>query len=134
MSTTTTTPAVYVDIRGMPARLLIAKRQYTFGNQRKVGCVKQLRHSDLANVVTDELNDLSSQIYYEGDVRAEADNNIALTALRIMVVSSARLLYRLNWTDKLNTIALELNLHHMLKVIADWTAKQAWGLSLPPKN
>ena len=91
------------------------------------------RHSELAKAFTYVLNQWPALAYYTDDGWAEADNNIAENALRMVspgrktTCSSVRimeergaLLYSLIGTCKLNGVEPESYLRYVLDVIADW--------------
>ena len=91
------------------------------------------RHSELAKAFAYALNQWPALTYYADDGWAEADNNIAENALRMVSLgrkttcSSVRswrragaLLYSLIGTCKLNGVEPESYLRYVLDVIADW--------------
>jgi transposase len=91
------------------------------------------RHSELAKAFTYTLNQWPALTYYAENGWAEADNNIAENALRMVSLGRKNwlffgsdhggergaLLYSLIGTCKLNGVDPE-NLRHVLDVIADW--------------
>lgn len=92
------------------------------------------RHSELAKAFTYALNQWSALTYYADDGWAEADNNIAENALRMVSLGRKNflffgsdhggergaLLYSLIGTCKVNSVDPERYLSHVLDVIADW--------------
>jgi transposase len=108
------------------------------------------RHSELAKAFAYALNQWSALTYYAEDGWAEADNNIAENALRMVSLGRktflffgsdhggerGALLYSLLGTCKLNGIEPERYLHHVLDVIADWPVNRVsellpWRIVLP---
>jgi transposase len=108
------------------------------------------RHSELAKAFAYALNQWSALTYYAEDGWAEADNNIAENALRMVSLGRKNflffgsdhggergaLLYSLLGTCKLNGIDPERYLHHVLDVIADWPVNRVsellpWRIVLP---
>nr|VXZ92828.1 Transposase and inactivated derivatives [Klebsiella pneumoniae] len=91
------------------------------------------RHSELAKAIAYALNQWPALTYYADDGWAEADNNIAENALRMVSLGrkttcssfrimeeSGALLYNLIGTCKLNGVEPESYLRYVLDVIADW--------------
>ncbi len=92
------------------------------------------RHSELAKAFTYVLNQWPALAYYTDDGWAEADNNIAENALRMVSLGRKNylffgsdhggergaLLYSLIGTCKLNGVEPESYLRYVLDVIADW--------------
>ncbi len=92
------------------------------------------RHSELAKAFTYTLNQWPALTYYAENGWAEADNNIAENALRMVSLGRKNwlffgsdhggergaLLYSLIGTCKLNGVDPESYLRHVLDVIADW--------------
>jgi transposase len=108
------------------------------------------RHSELAKAFTYALNQWPALTYYADDGWAEADNNIAENALRMVSLGRKNflffgsdhggergaLLYSLIGTCKLNGVDSESYLHHVLDVIADWPINRVsellpWCILLP---
>ncbi|WP_210446569.1 IS66 family transposase [Pantoea ananatis] len=149
--------AVEAEIRGMPAEQRLAERQQKAKPQLKAlenwlrEKMKTLsRHSELAKAFTYALNQWQALTYYADDGWAEADNNIAENALRMVSLGRKNwlffgsdhggergaLLYSLIGTCKLNGIDPERYLHHVLDVIADWPINRVsellpWRVALP---
>jgi len=111
---------------------------------------KLSRHSELAKAFAYTLNQWLALTYYVGDGWAEADNNIAENALRMVSLGHKNfqffgsdhggergaLLYSLISTCKLNSVDPESYLRHVLNVIADWPVNQLskllpWCVTLP---
>ena len=96
------------------------------------------RHSELAKAFAYALNQWPALTYYADDGWAEADNNIAENALRMVSLGRKNflffgsdhggergaLLYSLIGTCKLNGVEPERYLRHVLNVIADWPVNQ----------
>ena len=149
--------AVEAEIRGMPAKRRLAERQ-----QKAKPLLKSLeswlrekvktlsRHSELAKAFTYVLNQWPALAYYTDDGWAEADNNIAENALRMVSLGRKNylffgsdhggergaLLYSLIGTCKLNGVEPESYLRHVLNVIADWPINRVsellpWRVALP---
>lgn len=92
------------------------------------------RHSELAKAFAYALNQWQALTYYAEDGWAEADNNIAENALRMVSLGRKNflffgsdhggergtLLYSLIGTSKLNGMDPESYIRHVLNVIADW--------------
>ncbi|MBS3895085.1 IS66 family transposase, partial [Serratia marcescens] len=92
------------------------------------------RHSELTKAFTYALNQWPALTYYADDGWAEADNNIAENALRMVSLGRKNflffgcdlggergaLLYSLIGTCKLNGVDPESYPRHVLEVIADW--------------
>ncbi|HCD2250392.1 TPA: transposase, partial [Escherichia coli] len=92
------------------------------------------RHSELAKAFAYALNQWPALTYYADDGWAEADNNIAENALRMVSLGRKNylffgsdhggergaLLYSLIGTCKLNGVEPESYLRYVLDVIADW--------------
>lgn len=153
--------AIEAEIKGMLAVQRLAERQ-----QKAKPRLKSLeswlrekmktlsRHSALAKAFAYAVNQWPALTYYADDGWAEADNNIAENALRMvslavkttcssaqtMVVSGKRrvLLYSLIGTCKLNGVEPENYLRYVLDVIAVWPVNRVsellpWRLTLPSK-
>ncbi|OUE62994.1 transposase [Citrobacter freundii] len=149
--------AVEAEIRGMPAKRRLAERQQKAKPRLKSleswlrEKVKTLsRHSELAKAFTYVLNQWPALAYYTDDGWAEADNNIAENALRMVSLGRKNylffgsdhggergaLLYSLIGTCKLNGVEPESYLRHVLNVIADWPINRVsellpWRVALP---
>ncbi len=142
--------AIEADIRGAPAEERLVKRQLkTKPLLDYMECwlrekMKTLsRHSELAKAFAYTLNQWSALTYYAEDGWAEADNNLAENALRIVSLGRKNwlffgsdhggergaLLYSLIGTCKLNGIEPERYLQHVLDVIADWPIKRVWSVN-----
>ncbi|MES5340342.1 transposase, partial [Klebsiella pneumoniae] len=108
------------------------------------------RHSELAKAFTYVLNQWPALAYYTDDGWAEADNNIAENALRMVSLGRKNylffgsdhggergaLLYSLIGTCKLNGVEPESYLRYVLDVIADWPINRVsellpWRVALP---
>ena len=108
------------------------------------------RHSELAKAFTYALNQWQALTYYADNCWAEADNNIAENALRMVSLGRKNylffgsdhggergaLLYSLIGTCKLNGIVPERYFHHVLDVMADWPVNRVgellpWRAVLP---
>ena len=108
------------------------------------------RHSELAKAFTYTLNQWPALTYYAENAWAEADNNIAENALRMVSLGRKNwlffgsdhggergaLLYSLIGTCKLNGVDPESYLRHVLDVIADWPVNRVsellpWRITLP---
>lgn len=104
----------------------------------------EMRQSELAKAFAYALNQLPALTYYADDGWAEADNNIAENALRMVSLGRKNwlffgsdhggergaLLYSLIGTCKLNGVVLESYLRHVLDVIADWPVNRVSELLL----
>lgn len=149
--------AVEAEIRGMPAEQRLAERQQKAKPQLKAleswlrEKMKTLsRHSELAKAFMYALNQWPALTYYAEDGWAEADNNIAENALRMVSLGRKNwlffgsdhggergaLLYSPIGTCKLNGVVPESNLGHVLDVIADWPVNRVsellpWRITLP---
>jgi transposase len=145
------------DIRGIPAEERLAERQLKTKPRLKSleswlrEKMKTLsRHSELGKAFAYALNQWSALTYYAEDGWAEADNNIAENALRMVSLGRKNflffgsdhggergaLLYSLIGTCKLNGVDPERYLHHVLDVIADWPVNRVsellpWRVRLP---
>ncbi|EEK7631181.1 IS66 family transposase [Salmonella enterica subsp. enterica serovar Newport] len=148
---------VEAEIRGMPAEQRLAERE-----RKTKPLLKSLeswlrekmktlsRHSELAKAFTYALNQWPALAYYAEDGWAEADNNIAENALRMVSLGRKNwlffgsdhggergaLLYSLIGTCKLNGVDPEGYLRHVLDVIADWPVNRVsellpWRITLP---
>ncbi|GAB0682093.1 hypothetical protein DZ11F48_35440 [Escherichia coli] len=108
------------------------------------------QHSELTKAFAYALNQWTALAYYADDGWAEADNNIAENALRMVSLGRKNylffgsdhggergsLLYSLIGTCKLNGVDPESYLRHVLDVIADWPVNRVsellpWRLVLP---
>ncbi|WP_048961495.1 IS66 family transposase, partial [Enterobacter bugandensis] len=108
------------------------------------------RHSELTKAFAYALNQWPALTYYADDGWAEADNNIAENALRMVSLGRKNflffgsdhsgergaLLYSLLETCKLNDVDPESYLRYVLNVIADWPVNQVrellpWRVTLP---
>ncbi|WP_164724150.1 IS66 family transposase, partial [Escherichia coli] len=149
--------AIEADIRGMPAEQRLAERQ-----RKTKPLLKSLeswlrekmktlsRHSELAKAFAYALNQWPALTYYADDGWAEADNNIAENALRMVSLGRKNylffgsdhggergaLLYSLIGTCKLNGVEPESYLRYVLDVIADWSINRVgellpWRVALP---
>ncbi|HBV7847196.1 TPA: transposase, partial [Klebsiella pneumoniae] len=149
--------AIEAEIRGMPAKRRLAERQQKAKPRLKSleswlrEKVKTLsRHSELAKAFTYVLNQWPALAYYTDDGWAEADNNIAENALRMVSLGRKNylffgsdhggergaLLYSLIGTCKLNGVEPESYLRYVLDVIADWPINRVsellpWRVALP---
>uniref|UniRef100_UPI0035C739BA IS66 family transposase n=1 Tax=Serratia quinivorans TaxID=137545 RepID=UPI0035C739BA len=149
--------AIEAEIRWMPAKRRLAERQQKAKPRLKSleswlrEKVKTLsRHSELAKAFTYVLNQWPELAYYTGDGWAEADNNIAENALRMVSLGRKNylffgsdhggergaLLYSLIGTCKLNGVEPESYLRYVLDVIADWPINRVsellpWRVALP---
>ncbi len=141
----------------MPAKRRLAERQQKAKPRLKSPeswlreKVKTLsRHSELAKAFTYVLNQWPALAYYTDDGWAEADNNIAENALRMVSLGRKNylffgsdhggergaLLYSLIGTCKLNGVEPESYLRYVLDVIADWPINRVsellpWRVALP---
>ena len=149
--------AVEAEIRGIPAEQRLAERQ-----QKAKPLLKSLknwlrekmktlsRHSELAKAFAYALHQWPALTYYAEDGWAEADNNLAENALRMVSLGRKNwlffgsdhggergaLLYSLIGTCKLNGVDPESYLRHVLDVIADWPVNRVsellpWRVALP---
>lgn len=149
--------AIEAGIRGMPAELRLAERQLKTKPllnaleswlREKVKTLS--RHSELAKAFAYALNQWSALKYYAEDAWAEADNNIAENALRMVSLGRKNWLffgsdhggkrgaqlYSLIGTCKLNGVDPESYFRHVLDVIADWPVNRVsevlpWRVVLP---
>jgi hypothetical protein len=148
---------IEADIRGAPAEKRRAERQLktkplltSLESWLREKMKTLSRHSELAKAFAYALNQWSALTYYAEDGWAEADNNIAENALRMVSLGRKNflffgsdhggergaLLYSLLGTCKLNGIDPERYLHHVLDVIADWPVNRVsellpWRIVLP---
>jgi len=132
---------IEAEIRGVPASQRLAERE-----RKTKPLLKSLeswlrekmktlsRHSELAKAFAYALNQWPALTYYADDGWAEADNNIAENALRMVSLGRKNflffgsdhggergaLLYSLIGTCKLNGVDPESYLRHVLNVIGDW--------------
>ncbi|EDR7170727.1 IS66 family transposase, partial [Salmonella enterica subsp. houtenae] len=132
---------VEAEIRGMQAEQRLAERQMktkpllnALESWLREKMKTLSRHSELAKAFTYALNQWPALTYYAYDGWAEADNNIAENALRMVSLGRKNflffgsdhggergaLLYSLIGTCKLNSVDPERYLSHVLGVIADW--------------
>lgn len=149
--------AVEAEIRGIPAEQRLTERQ-----QKAKPLLKSLeswlrekmktlsRYSELAKAFAYALNQWPALTYYAEDGWAEADNNIAENALRMVSLGRKNwlffgsdhggergaLLYSLIGTCKLNGVDPESYLRYVLDVIADWPVNRVrellpWRITLP---
>ena len=138
--------AIEAEIRGMTAEQRLAERQL-----KTKPLLKTLsRHSELAKAFAYALNQWPALTYYADDGWAEADNNIAENALRMVSLGRKNylffgsdhggergaLLYSLIGTCKLNGVEPESYLRYVLDVIADWPINRVgellpWRVALP---
>ncbi|BBQ69279.1 IS66 family transposase [Klebsiella quasipneumoniae] len=149
--------AVEAEIRGMLAEQRLAERQRktkpllsTLESWLREKMKTLSRHSELAKAFTYTLNQWPALAYYTDDGWAEADNNIAENALRMVSLGRKNwlffgsdhggergaLLYSLIGTCKLNGVDPESYLRHVLDVIADWPVNRVsellpWRITLP---
>ena len=108
------------------------------------------RHSELAKAFAYALNQWPALTYYAEGGWAEADNNIAENALRMVSLrrknwlffgsdhggERGALLYNLIGTCKLNSVVPEDYLRYVLDVITDWPVNRVsellpWRITLP---
>lgn len=149
--------AIEAELRGMPAEQRPGERQ-----QKAKPRLKSLeswlrekmktlsRHSELAKAFAYALNQWPALTYYADDGWAEAENNIAENALRMVSLGRKNflffgsdhggergaLLYSLIGTCKLNSVDQEGYLRYVLDVIADWPVNRVsellpWRITLP---
>ncbi|HCT8216031.1 TPA: IS66 family transposase, partial [Klebsiella pneumoniae] len=149
--------AVEAEIRGMLAEQRLAERQRktkpllsTLESWLREKMKTLSRHSELAKAFTYTLNQWPALTYYAENGWAEADNNIAENALRMVSLGRKNwlffgsdhggergaLLYSLIGTCKLNGVDPESYLRHVLDVIADWPVNRVsellpWRITLP---
>ncbi|HBW7976045.1 TPA: IS66 family transposase, partial [Klebsiella pneumoniae] len=149
--------AVEAEIRGMLAEQRLAERQRktkpllsTLESWLREKMKMLSRHSELAKAFTYTLNQWPALTYYAENGWAEADNNIAENALRMVSLGRKNwlffgsdhggergaLLYSLIGTCKLNGVDPESYLRHVLDVIADWPVNRIsellpWRITLP---
>ncbi|MNB84298.1 Transposase IS66 family protein [compost metagenome] len=149
--------AIEAGIRGMPAEQRLAERQLktkplltSLESWLREKMKTLSRHSELAKAFTYALNQWQALTYYADDGWAEADNNIAENALRMVSLGRKNylffvsdhggergaLLYSLIGTCKLNGVDPERYLHHVLDIIADWPINRVnellpWRITLP---
>lgn len=145
------------EIRGTKAEQRLAERQLktkpllkALESWLKEKMQTLSRHSELAKAFAYVLNQWSALTYYTENGWAEADNNIAENALRMVSLGRKNflffgsdhggergaLLYSLIGTCKLNGIDPERYLRHILDVIADWPNNRVsdllpWRVVLP---
>ena len=149
--------AIEADIRGMPAEQRVAERQLktkallkSLENWLREKMKTLSRHSELAKAFAYALNQWQALMYYADNGWAEADNNIAENALRMVSLGRKNylffgsehggergaLLYSLIGTCKLNGVEPESYLRYVLDVIADWPINRVnellpWRVALP---
>lgn len=149
--------AIEAELEGMPAEQPLSERQQKVKPRLKSleswlrEKMKTLsRHSELAKAFAYALNQWPALTYYVDDGWAEADNNIAENALRMVSLGRRNflfsgsdhdsergaLLYSLIGTCKLNSVAPEGYLRYVLDVIADWPVNRVsellpWRITLP---
>ncbi|QGY23236.1 IS66 family transposase [Escherichia coli] len=133
--------AIEAEIRGMTAEQRLAERQLktkpllkSLESWLREKMKTLSRHSELAKAFAYALNQWPALTYYADDGWAEADNNIAENALRMVSLGRKNylffgsdhggergaLLYSLIGTCKLNGVEPESYLRYVLDVIADW--------------
>jgi transposase len=148
---------IEADIRGAPAEKRRAGRQLktkpllaSLESWLREKMKSLSRHSELTKAFAYALNQWEALTYYTEDGWAEADNNIAENALRMVSLGRKNflffgsdhggergaLLYSLLGTCKLNGIDPERYLHHVLDVIVDWPVNRVsellpWRIVLP---
>ncbi|EBB0023807.1 IS66 family transposase [Salmonella enterica] len=149
--------AIEAELRGLPAEQRLAQRQLRTKpllNELEGWLRERMktlsRHSELAKAFAYALNQWSALAYYAEDGWAEADNNIAENALRMVSLGRKNflffgsdhggergaLLYGLIGTCRLNGVDPERYLQHILNVIADWPVNRVgdllpWRVTLP---
>ena len=149
--------AIEAEIRGMTAEQRLAERQLktkpllkSLESWLREKMKTLSRHSELAKAIAYALNQWPALTYYADDGWAEADNNIAENALRMVSLGRKNylffgsdhggergaLLYNLIGTCKLNGVELESYLRYVLDVIADWPINRVgellpWRVALP---
>lgn len=148
---------IEAEIRGIPAEQRLAERE-----RKTKPLLKSLeswlrekmktlsRYSELAKTFAYALNQWSALTYYADDGWAEADNNIAENALRMVSLGRKNwlffgsehggdrgaLLYSRIGTCKLNSVDPEGYFRYVLDVIADWPVNWVsellpWHIALP---
>ncbi len=148
---------VFDRIRGMTAEQRLAERQLktkpllkSLESWLREKMKTLSRHSELAKAFAYALNQWPALTYYADDGWAEADNNIAENALRMVSLGRKNylffgsdhggergaLLYSLIGTCKLNGVEPESYLRYVLDVIADWPINRVgellpWRVALP---
>ena len=149
--------AIEAEIRGMTAEQRLAERQLktkpllkSLESWLREKMKTLSRHSELAKAFAYALNQWPALTYYADDGWAEADNNIAENALRMVSLGRKNylffgsdhggergaLLYSLIGTCKLNGVEPESYLRYVLDVIADWPINRVgellpWRVALP---
>ena len=149
--------AIEAEIRGMTAEQRLAERQLktkpllkSLESWLREKMKTLSRHSELAKAFAYALNQWPALTYYADDGWAEADNNIAENALRMVSLGRKNylffgsdhggergaLLYNLIGTCKLNGVEPESYLRYVLDVIADWPINRVgellpWRVALP---
>ena len=149
--------AIEAEIRGMTAEQRLAERQLktkpllkSLESWLREKMKTLSRHSELAKAIAYALNQWPALTYYADDGWAEADNNIAENALRMVSLGRKNylffgsdhggergaLLYSLIGTCKLNGVEPESYLRYVLDVIADWPINRVgellpWRVALP---
>ena len=149
--------AIEAELRGLPAEQRLAQRQLRTKpllNELEGWLREKMktlsRHSEQAKAFAYALNQWSALAYYAEDGWAEADNNIAENALRMVSLGRKNflffgsdhggergaLLYGLIGTCRLNGVDPERYLQHVLNVIADWPVNRVgdllpWRVTLP---
>ncbi|QAV65066.1 IS66 family transposase [Escherichia coli] len=149
--------AIEAEIRGMTAEHRLAERQLktkpllkSLESWLREKMKTLSRHSELAKAFAYALNQWPALTYYADDGWAEADNNIAENALRMVSLGRKNylffgsdhggergaLLYSLIGTCKLNGVEPESYLRYVLDVIADWPINRVgellpWRVALP---
>ncbi|EHA4943298.1 IS66 family transposase [Escherichia coli] len=149
--------AIEAEIKGMTAEQRLAERQLktkpllkSLESWLREKMKTLSRHSELAKAFAYALNQWPALTYYADDGWAEADNNIAENALRMVSLGRKNylffgsdhggergaLLYSLIGTCKLNGVEPESYLRYVLDVIADWPINRVgellpWRVALP---